>query len=72
MCQLTERTDGLNARRRLRITRMPDKQGITHMFIPPRDDDRNVVSQTIGLVNKELRTLREQLAMRAQAGESFD
>lgn len=51
---------------------MPDKQGITHMFIPPRDDDRNVVSQTIGLVNKELRTLREQLAMRAQAGESFD
>ncbi|CAD8155636.1 unnamed protein product [Paramecium octaurelia] len=36
-----------------------------------RSSDRDVVSQTIGLVNKELRTLREQLALRQQAGEEI-
>ncbi|CAD8153802.1 unnamed protein product [Paramecium pentaurelia] len=36
-----------------------------------RTSDRDVVSQTIGLVNKELRTLREQLALRQQAGEEI-
>ncbi|CAD8109242.1 unnamed protein product [Paramecium primaurelia] len=36
-----------------------------------RSSDRDVVSQTIGLVNKELRTLREQLAKRQQAGEEI-
>jgi predicted nucleic acid-binding Zn-ribbon protein len=33
-----------------------------------RDADRQVVSDTIGLVNKELRTLKEALAQRQAAG----
>ncbi|CAK89330.1 unnamed protein product (macronuclear) [Paramecium tetraurelia] len=37
-----------------------------------RDSDRDVVSQTIGLLNKSLRTLKEQLALRMSAGEEFE
>jgi hypothetical protein len=37
-----------------------------------RDGDRAVISQTLGIVNAQLRTLREQLALRVQAGDSFD
>ncbi|CAK67235.1 unnamed protein product (macronuclear) [Paramecium tetraurelia] len=37
-----------------------------------RDSDRDVVSQTIGLLNKSLRTLKEQLALRMAAGEQFE
>ncbi|CAD8102008.1 unnamed protein product [Paramecium sonneborni] len=36
-----------------------------------RDADRQVVSDTIGLVNKALRTLREQLALRQAAGDQI-
>ncbi|CAD8170012.1 unnamed protein product [Paramecium octaurelia] len=36
-----------------------------------RDSDRQVVSDTIGLVNKALRTLREQLALRQAAGDKI-
>ncbi|CAK79629.1 unnamed protein product (macronuclear) [Paramecium tetraurelia] len=36
-----------------------------------RTSDRDVVSETIGLVNKELRTLREQLALRQSAGDEI-
>lgn len=37
-----------------------------------RDADRQVVSDTIGLVNQQLRGLKEQLALRLKAGDSFD
>jgi hypothetical protein len=37
-----------------------------------RDGDRQVISDTVGLVNSQLRTLREQLALRLSAGDSFD
>jgi chromosome segregation ATPase len=36
-----------------------------------RDADRQTVSDTIGLVNASLRTLREQLALRLQAGDEI-
>jgi len=37
-----------------------------------RDGDRQVISDCLGIVNSQLRTLREQLALRMQAGDSFD
>jgi hypothetical protein len=37
-----------------------------------RDADRQVVSDCIGLVNQQLRGLKEQLALRLKAGDSFD
>jgi chromosome segregation ATPase len=37
-----------------------------------RDSDRQTISDTLGIVNSQLRTLREQLALRIQAGDSFD
>jgi len=37
-----------------------------------RDADRQVVSDCIGLVNTNLRTLKEQLALRLSAGDSFE
>lgn len=37
-----------------------------------RDQDRQTISDTVGIVNSQLRTLREQLALRLSAGDSFD
>ena len=37
-----------------------------------RNADRSVVSETVGLVNLQLRTLKEQLALRMAAGDKFD
>ena len=59
MLQLTEPTDTLNAKKPLRTTKMPELQGKIIKFYNLRSADRDVVSETIGLVNKELRTLRE-------------
>jgi hypothetical protein len=36
-----------------------------------KDADRQTVSDTIGLVNASLRTLKEQLALRMQAGDEI-
>lgn len=36
------------------------------------DEDRNVVSETLGLLNLHLRELREQLALRLQAGDTVE
>jgi hypothetical protein len=37
-----------------------------------RDEDRQTVSDIIGLVNKNLRTLKEQIALRVAAGDELD
>lgn len=37
-----------------------------------RDSDRSVISDCLGIINSQLRTLREQLALRISAGDSFD
>lgn len=66
-----EVTDGLNAKLLLKPMRRPELSGMAiflyNSFL--RDADRNTISQTLGIVNSQLRTLREQLALRIQAGD---
>jgi hypothetical protein len=66
-----EPTDTNSASKLLKTTRRAEPAG-NRFPRSNRDADRQVISQTIGIVNSQLRTLREQLALRLSAGDSLD
>lgn len=57
--QLIDKIDSHNVKKLFKITKMLELKGLFIKLIFYRNADRDVVSETIGLVNKELRTLRE-------------
>ncbi|CAK65585.1 unnamed protein product (macronuclear) [Paramecium tetraurelia] len=66
-----QRLELLNERRTDRWTQCEEAAKDYADARSARDADRQVVSDTIGLVNKSLRTLREQLALRQAAGDNI-
>ncbi|KAM3129282.1 hypothetical protein pb186bvf_018661 [Paramecium bursaria] len=65
------RIDNLTERRLDRWTQCEEAAKDYQDSRAARDSDRQVVSDTIGLVNAALRTLREQLALRQAAGDNI-